>query len=141
MKKRIVACLCTTILLAFSLQLIASESNYVTISVSISPSQAQAVPPVRTNWNIELLLLEEIDNGNTIQTGVVSRDGQTANSYGKYTWQAPIFKPKEPNNSTRIRYYYKVVCLGGWAYNDNSSEKLDAGKPNVYEVNIYMSRK
>jgi len=138
--KRILVCLCATVLLAFSLQLNAREENYVTIKVSISPPQAQAVP-VRTNWNIELLLLEKKDDDGTIQTQIVSRDGQTADSRGKYTWKAPIFKPKEPNEHTKIRYFYQVVCLGGWAYKDGKSGRLNAGEPNVHEVSIYMSRK
>jgi hypothetical protein len=144
MKKTIAACLCTTVLLVFSHQLIARERDGITIDVNISPPQAQAVP-VRTNWNMELRLYKETTKHepgvNTTDFEIVSRDGKAANEYGKCVWNTLVFKPERPNSNTQIRYYYEVVCWGGWAYHDSYSQELDAGNPNTFQVNMYMTRK
>jgi hypothetical protein len=147
MKRIAKALLYTATLFVFNHRIAASESsNMVTISVQIFPPQAQA-GPVSNNWTIELQFIKktivEEPNGSTtiINEQIIGRKGGAADNEGKTGWIVPVQKYKGPSKHEQIRLYYKVVCYGGWAYNDGSSKELDAEIPGVHDVTIYMKRK
>jgi hypothetical protein len=133
-------------LFVFNHRVAASESNSIIINVQIFPPQAQT-DSINTNWTVELQLIKktivEEPNGSTtiINEQIVRRNGGVADNEGKVGWNVSVQKPKESSKHEQIRYYYKVVCYGGWAYNDGSSKELDAEIPGVYDVTIYMKRK
>jgi hypothetical protein len=133
-------------LFVFNHRAAASESSSIIINVQIFPPRAQT-DSINTNWTVELQLIKkttvEEPNGSTsiISEQIVRRNGKVADNEGKAGWNAPVQKYMGPSKHERIRLYYKVVCYGGWAYNDGSSKELDAEIPGVYDVTIYMKRK
>ena len=147
MQRMAKALLCTTMLFIFNHQIVASESNDITIRIQIFPPQAKT-DSITNNWTVELQFIRKImieePNGSTsiINEQIVGRKGKVTNNEGKISWITSVVKKlKESDKHKQIRYYYKVVCYGGWAYSDGSSKELDAEIPNVYEVTIYMKRK
>ena len=145
MQKMATALLCTTMLFVFNHRIAASESNDIIIKVQISPSQAKTNLSTN-NWTLELQLIRETPetepNGSTIiNKQIMSRYGGVADNNGRFTWKRLAHKLDESSKRKQIRYYYKVVCYGGWAYNNGSSKELDIETPNVYDITIYMKRK
>jgi hypothetical protein len=138
--------LCVTMLFVFNHQTVASESSNIIISVQIFPPQAQS-DSINTNWTVELQLIRKVTveepNGSTaiISEQIVGRRGRVTDDEGKVGWIASVNKSKESDKHEQIRYYYKVVCYGGWAYNNGSSKELNAESPKVYDVTILMKRK
>ena len=145
MQKMAKALLCTTMLFVFNHRIFASESNDITIRVQIFPPQAKT-DLITNNWTVELQLIRETPetepNGNTIiNKQIIYRYGGVADNNGRFAWKCLAVKLDESSKRKQIRYYYKVVCYGGWAYNDGSSKELDAETPNVHEIAIYTNRK
>jgi hypothetical protein len=126
--------------------MVASESGNVVINVQIFPPMDEA-GSVKSNWTLEFQLIKKTiakePNGKDviINEQIVGRKGKVADNEGKFTWTNPVQTPKESIKHEQIRYYYKVMCFGGWAYSDGSSEELDAGIPNIYDITINMNRK
>jgi hypothetical protein len=146
MKKIVIALLCTIILLALSYRMAASESSNVVINVQIFPSMAEA-DSIKSNWTLEFQLIAKTmakdPNGKDviIKEQIMGRKGKVTDNDGKFTWTNPVQPSWESIKHEQIKYCYKVVCFGGWAYSNGSSEELDAGIPNIYDITINMNRK
>ena len=145
MQKIAKALLCTTLLFVFNHRIAAGESNDITIRVQIFPPQAKTDSSTN-NWTVELQLIRETPvkepNSSTVTDKQIrARSGGVADNNGRFTWECLAYKLDESSKRKQIRYYYKVVCYGGWAYNDGSSKELDVETPNVYEVTIYMKHR
>jgi hypothetical protein len=147
MKRIVIALLCTIILLALSCRMVASESGSTVINVQIFPPMAEA-DSGKSNWTLEFQLIQKTmakdPNGKEviINEQIIGRKGKVADNEGKVTWTNNLVqRPKESIKHEQLRYCYKVVCFGGWAYSEGSSKELDAEIPNIYDITINMERK
>jgi hypothetical protein len=146
MKRIVIVLVCTIILFTFSYRMAASESDVVVINVQIYPPMNEA-GSVKSNWTLEFQLIKKTvakdPNGKdiVIDEQIVSRKGKVADDEGKYTLNNPVQTFKQSNKHGQIKLYYRVVCLGGWAYSNGTSEELDAGIPDNYDVTINMKHK
>ncbi len=146
MKGKVTVLFCMALLVIFGYQTTASENDMIIIHVLIFPPQNQ-IGSLDTNWTTELQLImkttAEDPNGSTaiIDEQIVKRKGRAANSSGSVDWKAPVHKSEVSERREQIKYYYKVVCYGGGAYNDGVSKEMDAATIDEYNITITMNHK